>query len=129
MTALAFAASAPLRVAAAPTTSLATSSLISSRPLSRPAAASRFSRRPRVAMQQSPFSDEAEALEAKPPAKGSAVPDASGVKTVAELKEDEIKQTWQGNAWFAVIMVGMVLAVGATLARDFVPGGGPAPMG
>lgn len=51
---------------------------------------------------------------------------AAGAKTAAAKAEDAIEQTWQGNAWFAVTMVGMLIGVAATLARDFVPSGGPA---
>jgi hypothetical protein len=51
---------------------------------------------------------------------------AVGVKTKAEREEEQVAQTWQGNAWFAVTMVGMMIGVAATLARDFVPSGGPA---
>lgn len=51
---------------------------------------------------------------------------AAGAKSAAAVEEDAVKQTWQGNAWFAVTMIGMLLGVVATLARDFVPSGGPA---
>jgi hypothetical protein len=117
MTSLTFVASSATRIfLRAPTGSLSTC-------VAAPDRALRVPRRPRVSMQQSPFSDEAEALGAK-----KTPNDAAGIKTAAQIKEDEIPQTWQGNAWFAVIMVGMVIAVGATLARDFIPGGGPAVM-